>query len=50
MTRLPVALLPSDAQNTEMDGDVTNTVIASAAKQSSATKQDWIASSLRSSQ
>jgi hypothetical protein len=50
MKRLPVVLSRRDAQNTEMEGDVTNTVIASVAKQSSATKQDWIASSLRSSQ
>jgi hypothetical protein len=32
-------------ENTEMEGNVTNAVIASAAKQSSPTKQDWIASS-----
>jgi hypothetical protein len=42
--------LRSDEQNTENGRDVTNTVIASAAKRSSTTKQDWIASSLRSSQ
>jgi hypothetical protein len=50
MDRLPVALWWSGGQNTEMEGDVTNTVIASAAKQSRAAQQDRIASSLRFSQ
>jgi hypothetical protein len=50
MKRLPVALLWSDEQNTEMEGDVTTPSLRAKRSNPKLAQENWIASSLRSSQ